>query len=710
MKRVKFVLMFFVVALIFFQCQDTELVAPQQDVTPEELVAGSIYQTGTTYYVSTTGNDANNGSSASPWRTLKYAVGRVAPGAGHTIKLAAGTYVENGRIDVPAGVNIDGAGKDKTILKIASAYYYNPTSPQYATDKFLLSLSSGSFTAGRQVLKNFTIDGDGKKLHGGIYVHYRTDVVVEEVKVQYTNFTGIWLWDMKDGGLKNVYTVNCSWASSGWQSGAINVGNLERVEFNGVNIDESIGYGIKAIGPSGFNNFKQFSIHDSRVSVNPMGTWNGGSAPNIAIELWQSSLVGCQIYNNYIDNTLSLVNSNGPAATGVQSVRVYNNTFDMDTRSKGAGYAIELSIHDAEIDHNYIIKGQQGIANWDNAMSNWNIHHNIFYGIQGTYPGECVRSQRSGLHNVKFYNNTIEFTGNKTANVVGVYGGSSNNVDVKNNLIINSNTGYNYYPNQLVHYENGATISGLQVASNLLNNLTTSGVVGSILNNLLGNDPKIQKTGVRPTPYYVPSSGSPLIDGGVNVGLPFNGSKPDIGAFESGSAITTPPTGAPTTPTTPPATNPTTPATSPTGTTYSQISLDASQASLSGKMTMGNDGTAGSYFAMPAGSGVNYYVPPTSRASFTFNAPAAGSYSLWVKVKATNAGGFYVYNGAGRWNIWDAGTRSTYTWVKVNDMYLGAVNFSLVAGSNTVQFGWKNDNVQIDKIVFSNDPGFTPTN
>ncbi|MEJ0032569.1 MAG: hypothetical protein WDO15_20415 [Bacteroidota bacterium] len=645
MKKITLSLMYFVVALIFFRCSDPDLVAPQQGVTVEELVAGSTYQTGNTYYVSTAGNDTGTGSTTSPWRTLKYAVTKVAAGQGHTIKLAAGTYVESGLIEVPIGVNIEGAGKDQTILKAASSFYYHPVSPAYATDKFLISLNAGSYVTGKQVLKNFTIDGDSKQLHGGIYVHYRSNVNIENVKIQYTNFTGMWLWDVKDSGLKTVSTLNCSWASSGWQSGAINVGNLNNVEFDGIDVNEGVGYGIKGIGPSGFNQFNKFIIHDSKVSVNPTGTWNGGSAPNIAIELWQSSLVACQIYNCYVDNTISLVNSNGPAATGVQSIRVHDNNLDMDTRSKGAGYAIELSIHDAEIDHNYFNKGQQGIANWDNAMRNWNIHHNIFYGITGTYPGEIVRSQNSGLHNVKLYNNTIEFVGTKTANVVGVYGGSSDNVDIKNNLIINSNTGYNYYQNQFIHQENGASVTGLSVGNNILQNMTLGSLVGTLLNNLLV-DPKITRTGVRPTPYYVPSSGSPLIDGGVNVGLPYNGSKPDIGAFESGTTTTT----TPTTPTTPPATTPTTP-TTPTG-TYSEVSLDASQASLTGKMVMGNDAAAGSYFGVPSGNGTNYYIPAPAAANFTFTAPAAGSYTLWVRVKSSNDGGFYVYDGKGHYTTW----------------------------------------------------------
>ncbi len=37
--------------------------------------------------------------------------------------------------------------------------------------------------------------------------------------------------------------------------------------------------------------------------------------------------------------------------------------------------------------------------------------------------------------------------------------------------------------------------------------------------------------------YYTLSPGSPLIDAGTNVGLPFQGSAPDIGAFEFGNTI-----------------------------------------------------------------------------------------------------------------------------------------------------------------------------
>jgi len=484
-----------------------------------------------TYYLAPNGNDTNgDGTAAKPWKSMKYAVSKAQ--SGHTIHLAAGTYIEEGLISVPIGVSIEGTDRANTIIKAASSFYYHPTNPEYAPEKFLISLSSPSQENGNQLLKNFTIDGDSKQLHGGIYVHNRTNVTLEGMKVQYTNFTGLWLLDVSNSKVINTQLFNCSWGSASYCAGALNLGNINQVEIAQLEVNENTGYGIKAIGPNGNNQITGLKIHDSHISVNANGLWNSGTAPNIAIELWKVILKGSEIYNTYVDNTISLVNSdNAVAATGVTGIRVHHNTIDMETRAKGAGYGLELTIHDAEVDHNYFIKGTQGIANWDNAKKNWNIHHNVFYAIQGEWPGEVLRSQSSGLHSVKFYNNTIEFAGNKTANVIGVYGGSSDNLDVKNNLIINSNTSYTFYPNSFVHMENGASISNLQVKNNFLNNMDLGSVSGgAYLGNLTG-DPKIKKTGTRPTAYYTPITGSPLINAGLSIVTSLTNSSTNIGAY-----------------------------------------------------------------------------------------------------------------------------------------------------------------------------------
>ena len=486
------------------------------------------------YYVSTSGNDNGDGSPGNPWRTLRAAVSKVPAGQGHTIRLSQGTFVESGSFNVAPGINIEGAGVDQTIIKAASSFYFNPGDPGFALDKFLMTLNSSGFSDGNQSLKNFTIDGDGKRLHGGIYVKNRNNIAIENVKVKDTNFCGIWIWDVKNSTLRQITLINCSWGSTGWASGGLQLANLESVDISGLNIDENTGYGIKALG-SGGNRITRLKVHDSRISVNPVGKWNNGSAANIAFELWEVYLTDCEIYNTYMDNHLSLVNVQTPP-TGGRSIRVHHNVFDLLERAGGHGYAIELSINDAEIDNNWIKGGSYGIAHWSPAYcANWSIHHNTFHSLSSGYPGDIVRAQVSGLHNVKFHNNTVELMGNATINVIGLHAGKSDNLDLKNNLIINSNTSYTWFPNQLIFLEKGASLSGLSVGNNLLDKLPLGSVAGTYTNNL-ETACKINQSGNRPDPYYLPAGGSPLIDAGVNVGLPFQGAAPDIGAYEAKSA------------------------------------------------------------------------------------------------------------------------------------------------------------------------------
>lgn len=62
------------------------------------LICGATPGGAATYYVATTGDNANNGSQSSPWRTIAYASGRVV--AGDTVRVLAGIYNEQARIAV----------------------------------------------------------------------------------------------------------------------------------------------------------------------------------------------------------------------------------------------------------------------------------------------------------------------------------------------------------------------------------------------------------------------------------------------------------------------------------------------------------------------------------------------------------------------------------------------------------------------------------
>src|SRR5271168_4518979 len=62
---------------------------------------GAFGQRGSSFYVSPTGNDANSGSLASPWRTVQHAADRAL--AGSTVNVRGGTYEE--RVNINASGN-----------------------------------------------------------------------------------------------------------------------------------------------------------------------------------------------------------------------------------------------------------------------------------------------------------------------------------------------------------------------------------------------------------------------------------------------------------------------------------------------------------------------------------------------------------------------------------------------------------------------------
>lgn len=489
------------------------------------------YSKAETFFVSSAGNDqSGNGSKDKPWRTITFALQAIPHQQLNTLQILAGTYIESGQLSIPSTLSIIGAGVDLTIIKAASSFYFHPAEPGASPEKFLIALIGGN-SAPSQRLMSFTVDGSIRQLHGGIYVDKRDNVAIDNVRVRNVNFCGIWLVNVDDSSIKNTSLFNCSWGNTDWCSGALQLANCEKIEIDNLFVNEDRGYGIKAIRPDpGNNQLTAVKIHDSNISVNPIGIWKEGKAPNISIELWSANLIRCEISNCLVDNHISIVNPSFTPSSNSTSIRIHHNTIDLEMRAKGEGYGLELSVNNAEIDHNIFKGGQYGIVNWDEAVQNWNIHHNVFYGLKNYYPGEILRSQKSGLHSVKFYNNTIEMLGSTTINLIGLYGGQSDKLDIKNNLVINSNTSYNHYPNKFLHQEN-SNVTELTVMNNMLYNIVTDGIPGSLKNNL-SSDPKINKTGTRHSGYYRPVAGSPLIDAGVDVKLPFRGSAPDIGAHE----------------------------------------------------------------------------------------------------------------------------------------------------------------------------------
>jgi hypothetical protein len=90
-------------------CEAPTTTAAEKPGPSAELFSNPYYTCVTNYYVATTGNDSNNGTSqGTPWRTLQHASDSLAAGgaaAGSCINLAPGVYSEANTLDINQGGN-----------------------------------------------------------------------------------------------------------------------------------------------------------------------------------------------------------------------------------------------------------------------------------------------------------------------------------------------------------------------------------------------------------------------------------------------------------------------------------------------------------------------------------------------------------------------------------------------------------------------------
>lgn len=130
--------------------------------------------------------------------------------------------------------------------------------------------------------------------------------------------------------------------------------------------------------------------------------------------------------------------------------------------------------------------------------------------------------------NIYVYNNTVfcADAGERTGAILDSYTGERlNNWVVKNNIFIAPKS----RPRVFFPTKRGV---GEKIAAtdNVCINVT-----GALEGNLAGVDPGFARKGEKPWPYYAPADmQSFIVDRGVDVGLPFKGKAPEIGAFEAG--------------------------------------------------------------------------------------------------------------------------------------------------------------------------------
>jgi len=489
-----------------------------------------------TFYISPTGNDTNNGSQASPWKTLFKATSTVT--SGNTIFVNAGTYTETQQCDLAVGVNLEGANRATTILKCSK-------SGDWST---FLSLESGGVTNGNQTIKNLTFDGQyvsesNFKTWTGIWNTFRNNVVIDNCEIKNFYDRGVIFNGNGDNSSTipvdpGIYTtgnkvINCifnntSRNSPNYIAGQLNFGGQKDMEISGNTMIQTQrpagknGEILKYWG-SGYNlGCKILNNTLKRLNFSS-GSYNGSGDWNFAIELFNQS--GMEIAGNTIQGSIDL-NYNRKGVYPY-SVWIHDNVSDhnpINTKEEN-GIVFEFETQDVIVENNKFLNQAIGITfnmrtpsnngGYNNPMpvggysacNNIIIRNNLFANLYSAYSyGNCC-----GSAGIQFYTE-----------------GDTKDAYVRN-LLIENNTFVNRTGNEsnngidLTHFINGATprADGITISKNIFVGFTDTYLVGggSKMTNIATRDNDIWQCGSNNAPQW---TGTLVNTGNISVNPNFD--------------------------------------------------------------------------------------------------------------------------------------------------------------------------------------------
>lgn len=501
---------------------------------------------GTYYYIDPAGNDGTgDGSAGNPWYSLSYTCSQVAT-SGDVIHINAGTYTDTGYCLLAVGVDIEGAGRGSVIINSSAGH---PTYGSY------ISAVSVSETIGNHNIHDFTIDGGDTANLWGIRTRHRHNVTIYNMGIQNFARTGVRVEGYPDTqsnfeppyyatGVSihdNIFT-NTSYGvmEPDLHYGALEIESLEGATIynNTMNEDEAgRGVGIKH---ANYGWFKGVDIYNNTIST------YFADANAFVVEVY-NFCDDSRIRDNTFNGPFSL---NGGLHTKIAgsdwNLQIYDNTFNLSAWTEET--FVEASHYWLDFYQNYIVGNDtyiRGVGIWTtnyltaDSVDHVRIRNNIIYNTAET--SIYIANNAKAYDDIQIYNNIID-----TVNAV-VWGGfgisvignsTVTNMVIKNNVVLNAENRWLYLQvgvsgavcSNNYHYGNGDSDNYWSIGP------------GNVISNNTHGDPEINRSGDRPDPYYSPFSQSAnIVDSGTDVGLPFFGIAPDVGAYEYGSEPLPPP-------------------------------------------------------------------------------------------------------------------------------------------------------------------------
>lgn len=430
----------------------------EQTSTPELYSA-----TEQIYYVSPSGNDTSGtGSCDNPWKTLFKASQQVTT-SDNTIFLKAGTYNETQEATISVGVNIDGDGRDVTIIN----------NTLNSSGHYAIRLASGTEgTDGNQFIRNITLTGSSLTALNGIYVLLRSNVSIYQCTIKdflgsAINFEGQASWSTRPSvyatgnKLYNDSIVNCSDRAYGLgmfifagQDGFLVYDNYFNQTQRSTGHNGNIGNSVE-----GYN--KNFKFHNN-TSIKP--DTDGPTNWNFHLETWNNE-GGNACYNNIFVGGVALDIGYYFAEKGLSDYSwsfhdnlVMLRTQQASTSRVSVGANLETGGSDLYIYNNHFknvaspieLEGNSQAVTFENVFIHNNIFENSGYSDNSFSQNILIYATKSDtLRNIQidnntFYNNNpatirthVSIQSEDTAAVVEVY--------FRNNIAVNSSSSSGFF-------------------------------------------------------------------------------------------------------------------------------------------------------------------------------------------------------------------------------------------------------------------------
>jgi hypothetical protein len=479
---------------------------------------------GADYFVSVEGVDdaARDGKTQdTSWASLAYACDRVPTGE-HTIHVLPGEYVATRTAYPRDGVAIVGRGSTGEDVSriVASEDWKLPELEDHAghqgMDEYLIAASAKRRDGRWLPVNNLTIANlelcslPEHRITGAVYCRDGTNVKLQHLNVHDFRWNGLRVEFSKDVEIHHCRIRDASTQKVGSKEGGlIRTRWLKdsRIHHNRIIARRTCGYGYKGGG------------HEAvRFDHNFVDT------TYFAIESPFENELGFEIDHNRLTRCISIPKwyQEDPAKKGYDySVRVHHNVLT-------DSYTIEGPRGYAEIDHNYIRVERTGgrIYSHHGAKSRGpiRIHHNVIENVDMA----LVWMNEGLVENLEVFHNTIfcADAGRGSGRLLDAWAGDRlNNWQFKNNIVVAAWS----QPRQVHPMERGVP-DKIEATHNMFVNFRNV-PVGNIIDQL----PQLKRNGAKPAPFYLPANArSNVIDRGTDVGMPFHGKAPDLGAFEFG--------------------------------------------------------------------------------------------------------------------------------------------------------------------------------